>query len=136
MVFNSFMDKLCRMVFLKETVTLPTNYYLGFSTTAPTSSGGNISEPSTSAGYKRVLLSNLKSDGDGIAYNEADIDCGEATSAWGTLSWCILYDGADSGASPLSAAKMVKTITVDAGETLKLKAGNVKLFFGEAQVTT
>lgn len=35
--------------------TLPTQYYIGLSTTAPTITGTNVSEPS-GAGYSRVEL--------------------------------------------------------------------------------
>lgn len=131
MVFNAFMDDLCRLVFMKETVALPEKYMLGFSTTAPSSDGSNITEPGEGSGYNRVELTALTTDGDGIAYNSEEIDCGEAETNWGTLTWCILYD---TDGTPLSAGQMTKPVTVDAGETLKLKIGNVRLFFGEAQV--
>lgn len=131
MVFNAFMDKLCRMVFLKESVELPEKYVLGFSTTVPNASGGNITEPASGSGYTRIELTDLTTDGDGIAYNSKEIDCGEAVTDWGTLTWCVLYDG---DGTPLSAGQMTKAITVDAGETLKLKVGNVRLYFGEAKV--
>lgn len=132
MVFSTFMDKLCRIVFLKETAELPSTYYLGFSTTAPTSDGANISEPN-GVGYGRVALTNLATSGNGVVSNADEIDCGEASGSWGTLTWCILFDS-QTGGNPLSAAQMSKPITVDEGETLKLKAGNIKLYFGEAQV--
>ena len=131
MVFNDFMDKLCRLVFLKESVSLPEKYVLGFSTTAPNANGGNITEPGSGTGYARIDLTDLATDGDGIAYNATEIDCGEALADWGTLAWSVLYDG---NGNALSAGQMSKPITVDAGETLKLKVGNVKLYFGEAKV--
>ena len=102
MVFTNFKEKLCRSVFLHEEVTLPEGFILGFSKTEPNEDGSNITEPSEGWGYSRVALANLKM-GDNVVFNDADIEYARATSSWGQLTWCVLYDQDGPGASLLTA---------------------------------
>ena len=46
----------------KETPALPSEYYIGLSSTAPNISGGNVTEPLSNSGYKRVKLENLSGE--------------------------------------------------------------------------
>ena len=130
MVFTNFKEKLCRSVFLHEEVTLPEGFILGFSKTEPNKDGSNITEPSEGCGYSRVPLANLKM-GNNIVFNGADIEYAKATSSWGRLTWCVLYD---QDGNALSAQELEKPIVVDVDETLMLKTGDVKLWFGESMV--
>lgn len=50
----------------KETPALPSEYYIGLSSTAPNISGGNVTEPLSNSGYKRVKLENLSEPADGV----------------------------------------------------------------------
>ena len=62
---------------------LPTTYYIGLSSTAPTLEGGNVTEPSGSGtGYARVQLNSLTSPTDGVINNSAAISFPESISDW------------------------------------------------------
>lgn len=70
----------------KETPALPSEYYIGLSSTAPNISGGNVTEPLSNSGYKRVKLENLSEPADGVITNEQAISFDESTANWGTMS--------------------------------------------------
>ena len=58
---------------------LPTTYYIGLSSTAPTAEGTNVTEPSGSGtGYRRVQLTSLTTPEDGVINNSAAF----TESAW------------------------------------------------------
>ena len=45
----------------KEAPAIPTQYYIGLSSSTPAIDGSGVNEPSTDAGYQRLLLTNLSS---------------------------------------------------------------------------
>lgn len=102
----------------------PVNYYVGLSTTAPTETGANITEPSSDVGYARILVDSLGVSQDGRVENKNIIDFGKATGEWGKVTHAVLFDGAGSGAnmiwcSPLSAAQTISkdnTLIFNTGE--------------------
>lgn len=81
----------------KETPALPSEYYIGLSSTAPNISGGNVTEPLSNSGYKRVKLENLSEPADGVITNEQAISFDESTANWGTMSHFVIYDALEAG---------------------------------------
>ena len=81
----------------KETPALPSEYYIGLSSTAPNISGGNVTEPLSNSGYKRVKLENLSEPTDGVITNEQAISFDESTANWGTMSHFVIYDALEAG---------------------------------------
>lgn len=77
-------------------ITLPTQYYIGLSTTAPTVTGTNVSEPS-GAGYSRVELTTLGKPSGGVVTNTASVDFPESTASWGTVTYFVIYDALTGG---------------------------------------
>lgn len=80
--------------------TAPATYYVALSTTAPTNTGTNVTEPSGGA-YARVAVTNnatnfpaasgrAKSNGTVVTFPTA-------TASWGTISHFALYDAATGG---------------------------------------
>lgn len=78
----------------------PAAYYVGLSTTTPTNTGTNVTEPST-GGYARVAVTNnatnwpaasgrSKSNGTAITFPTP-------TASWGTVTHFVLYDAASGG---------------------------------------
>ena len=53
----------------KTSPEIPSNYYIGLSTSAPNVNGTNVNEPSTSAGYARVKLTTLSEPASGVVTN-------------------------------------------------------------------
>ena len=81
----------------KETPALPSEYYIGLSSTAPNISGSNVTEPLSNSGYKRVKLENLSEPADGVIANEQAISFDESTANWGTMSHFVIYDALEAG---------------------------------------
>lgn len=112
----------------KKTPALPEQYYIGLSTSAPEMDGTGVTEPSASAGYKRVLLDSLSEPATGVVSNEADINFEESTANWGTVTHFVIYDAETVGGGnllmygTLSTPRSVETATV-----MTIKAGYLKL---------
>lgn len=100
----------------KETPALPSEYYIGLSSTAPNISGGNVTEPLSNSGYKRVKLENLSEPADGVITNEQAISFDESTANWGTMSHFVIYDQLEGGNllmyDNLSTARNVEAATI------------------------
>lgn len=112
----------------KTNPDIPTQYYIGLSTTTPAIDGTGASEPSTDAGYKRLPLTNLSEPTDGLVTNENDINFDESTASWGTITHYVIYDSfaADSGNlliyGTLSTPRSVEKDTI-----MTIKSGYLKL---------
>ena len=126
---NFFLDCVAGNVFrTKTTPAIPTSYYIGLSTTAPTVSGTNVDEPSIDAGYARVQLTTLSEPVDGVVTNEQAINFNESTASWGTISHFVIFDSptVDSGNllmyGELSTPRSVETATI-----MTIKEGYLKL---------
>lgn len=112
-----FLNRVAGNLFRTETSpAIPTEYYIGLSTTEPTMSGTNVSEPSTSAGYGRVLLENLSTPVNGVVTNTANINFEESTASWGTVTHFVIYDAEINGNllmyGALSTPRVVEAATV------------------------
>lgn len=112
-----FLNRVAGNLFRTEiSPAIPTEYYIGLSTTEPTMSGTNVSEPSTSAGYGRVLLENLSAPVNGVVTNTANINFEESTTSWGTVTHFVIYDAEINGNllmyGALSTPRVVEAATV------------------------
>lgn len=112
-----FLNRVAGNLFRTETSpAIPTEYYIGLSTTEPTMSGTNVSEPTSSAGYSRVLLNNLSTPTNGVVTNTANINFEESTASWGTITHFVIYDAEIGGNllmyGALSTPRVVEAATV------------------------
>lgn len=117
MTTTYFLNSIMGNVFGSKTnPTLPTNYYIGLSTSAPTIAGGNVSEPAGSAGYARVRLTGLSEPNNGTITNGSAISFEESTADWGTVTYFVIYDAPTGGNllmyDALTASRTVETATV------------------------
>ena len=127
MVTTYFLNNIMGNVFKTQmNPALPSSYYLGLSTSTPTVTGGNVSEPATSKGYARIQLTNLSAPSNGVILNTADIAFPESTSSWGTVTYFVVYDSSTGGNlllyEPLSSARVVES-----GTTVAIKSNKFKL---------
>lgn len=112
----------------KENPAIPAQYYIGLSSTTPAIDGSGVNEPSSDAGYKRLLLSSLGEPTDGLVTNEQDINFDESTANWGTITHYVIYDSptTDDGNllmyGELSTPRSVETATI-----MTIKSGYLKL---------
>lgn len=112
-----FLNRVAGNLFRTETSpAIPTEYYIGLSTTEPTMAGANVSEPSSSAGYGRVLLDSLGAPVNGVVTNTANINFEESTSSWGTVTHFVIFDAEIDGNllmyGALSTPRVVEAATV------------------------
>ena len=110
----------------KETPALPSEYYIGLSSTAPNISGGNVTEPLLNSGYKRVKLENLSEPADGVITNEQAISFDESTANWGTMSHFVIYDALEAG-NLLMYDTLSTPRNVEAATIVTIKANSLTL---------
>ena len=110
----------------KETPALPSEYYIGLSSTAPNISGGNVTEPLSNSGYKRVKLENLSEPADGVITNEQAISFDESTAHWGTMSHFVIYDALEAG-NLLMYDTLSTPRNVEAATIVTIKANSLTL---------
>lgn len=110
----------------KETPALPSEYYIGLSSTAPNISGGNVTEPLSNSGYKRVKLENLSEPADGVITNEQAISFDESTANWGTMSHFVIYDALEAG-NLLMYNTLSTPRNVEAATIVTIKANSLTL---------
>lgn len=110
----------------KETPALPSEYYIGLSSTAPNISGGNVTEPLSNSGYKRVKLENLSEPADGEITNEQAISFDESTANWGTMSHFVIYDALEAG-NLLMYDTLSTPRNVEAATIVTIKANSLTL---------
>lgn len=110
----------------KETPALPSEYYIGLSSTAPNISGGNVTEPLSYSGYKRVKLENLSEPADGVITNEQAISFDESTANWGTMSHFVIYDALEAG-NLLMYDTLSTPRNVEAATIVTIKANSLTL---------
>ena len=110
----------------KTSPALPTEYYIGLSTSAPVIDGTGVTEPMAEDGYARVKLTALGEPVDGVVSNTGTISFPESEKSWGTVTHFVVYDGLADGNllmyGPLNTPRMVEPQT-----TMIIKPGFLKL---------
>ena len=112
----------------KENPAIPAQYYIGLSSTTPAVDGSGVKEPSSDAGYNRLLLSSLGEPTDGLVTNEQDINFDESTANSGTITHYVIYDSptTDDG-NLLMFGELSTPRRVDTATIMTIKAGYLKL---------
>lgn len=119
-------------VFRTSTGTsIPTNYYIGLSSTAPTAAGGNVTEPATSgSGYARVALTSLTAPEDGVINNSSAINFPESTADWFPASapatYYVIFD-AQSGGNLLMYNQLTTSRVIETNTIATIKANSLYL---------
>lgn len=105
---------------------IPNAYYVGLSTTEPMLDGSNVSEPSLSNGYSRVLLADLSDPASGVVTNASIVRFPESTGSWGKITHYVVYDGA-TGGNLLMYGTLPSARTIETETEVIIKAGYLKL---------
>ncbi len=119
-----------------DDATLPTNYYIGLTTSEPSVDGIISGEPDTGTGtgYQRQLL-NLVRNNDGVVENKDAIEFSESASNWGTMKYYIVCDApkeeAENG-NLLFYGALEEARTIESGTTFTIKAGGMKITLKDA----
>lgn len=99
-ISDTYANNLLDVAFGKSASSWPSVVYIGLSTTTPTNTGTNVTEP-TGNGYARVAVPNdathwpaassrAKANGGPVTFTAA-------TGSWGTITHFVMYDAASSG---------------------------------------
>lgn len=129
-----FLNTIAGNVFKSQTTpALPARFYIGLSTTTPNLDGTNTTEPNTAGtAYQRIELTSLTVPTNGEVTNANVLQWAEATGTWGALTYLVVFDATtggnllwydrirDTNGNPI-------TLSVGAGATLSIKAGDVEL---------
>lgn len=110
----------------KTTPAIPTEMWIGLSTTAPNINGTNVSEPAASAGYTRVKLDMLSAPSTGVVTNTANIDFNESTASWGIITHFVIYD-AQNGGNLLQYGALSTPRSVETATFMTIKTGYLNL---------
>lgn len=105
--------------------SIPTQYYIGLSTTVPTVSGGNVTEPTDSA-YQRVLLNSLSEPESGVITNTTAVEMPESVNDWGTCTHFVIYDAQTNG-NLLMYNALDKPRVVQSGTQVNFRSGGIVL---------
>lgn len=107
---------------------IPSNYYIGLSTSAPNVNGTNVNEPPTSAGYARVKLTTLSEPASGVVTNTQAINFDESTASWGTITHFVIYDSDTVGSGNLLMYGVLSTPrSVETATIMTIKEGYLNL---------
>ncbi len=128
MVSTYFLNCIMGNVFKsKVSPALPTKFYLGLSTSAPTLTGGGITEPSSTTGYKRVAVtSSLSVPTDGVISNKSEISFPRSSASWGTITHFVLFD-AETGGNFLLSESLTKSRLIEDSTIVILETGKLKI---------
>lgn len=112
----------------KTNPAIPSSYYIGLSITAPNVNGTNVTEPSESAGYKRVALTTLSEPASGVVTNTQAINFNESTASWGTITHFVIYDSEEVGSGNLLMYGVLSTPrSVETATIMTIKEGYLSL---------
>lgn len=112
-------------------ISLASTCYIGLSTTTPTATGSDFTEPDIDNGYSRVLIGNYNqsntqsmaaaSEGS-ISNTNNIIFFPEATSSWGTITHFGIFNN-KTGGIPIMWGTLSTSINVPAGYIPIFRAG-------------
>lgn len=117
----------------KATWTAPTAIYVGLSSTTPTKSGGNVTEPSGGA-YARVNITAAQFDSASSSSTATNVDKSfpQATADWLSavnLTNLVIYDASTSG-NFLGFKALTLARPVLNGDTAKILSGDFTITIG------
>ncbi|MDR0957928.1 MAG: hypothetical protein LBM16_01800 [Clostridiales bacterium] len=118
--------------------TFPSEYYLGFSTTAPAEDGTGVSEP-TQLSYARKPIGTWEAQTEpGVAKNLNSIVFNETTGAWGTLTHLVIFDALTEGNLLMSCELAIPRIINQENMTLTAPIRSITIAQegGESEVQT
>ena len=115
--------------------------YIGLSTTQPSMSGGNITEPK-SASYRRTLIAYKPSSGSAITYfgqatsnvegtafevsNNKEIHFNEALDTWEACTHFVIFDS-ETGGNALYIGELANPISPTANKVPLIRIGDLKI---------
>jgi hypothetical protein len=119
---DTFETTVLKWTFTTDSVTRPTNWYLGLFTSDPTDAGTGTEISGN--GYTREAVT-FSVTGD-TATNTAAIEFDAATASWGTVSHVGVFDAASSG-NLIAHSSLTTAKAVSAGDILRVPTGDLDI---------
>jgi len=104
----------------------PTTCFIGLSKTTPTTSGGNVTEPASSAGYKRMQLTQLGTPNNAQVQNSDIIFFPESLDSWGTITHFCIY-ASESATTPYFFGELTTAVEIPAERVPIFRANALKI---------
>ena len=125
---TTFLNRIIGNLFGTQTAPpLPTQYWLGLSSTAPGIDGTGVTEPSSvGTGYSRVRLVSLSAPSNGTISNTAAVSFDESTMQWGTMTHYVIYD-APTGGNLLMFGLLTISRAVEQNTVITIRAGELTI---------
>lgn len=101
-------------------------YYIGLSTTTPTVSGGNFTEPASSTGYRRIQMENMGTASDGQIENTDYFFHFEALSDIGTVTHFGIFT-TSSASTPIFWGELNTPLEITTGKVPLIRTGDLKI---------
>ena len=112
----------------KTTPALPTDYYVGLSTTQPSADGSGITEPLASAGYARVKVTSFSTPSNGVVTNASSVEFPDSTASWGTITHFVIFDSGTRGSgNALMYGALDEPRTVEKASVMTFRTGGITL---------
>lgn len=129
-ISDTYIGNLLDVAFGAQASTFPATLYLGLSTTTPTNSGTNVTEPA-SFGYTRVSVPNNNTywpntGTDRTKQNGIAIVFPTATGSWGTITHFVIYS-AISGGNFIAWGELTTPIAVGDTVTPVFAVGDITI---------
>ena len=118
---NTYETIVLKFAFNADSVTRPTNWYLGLFTSNPGEGGGT---EISGNGYTRKAVT-FTVTGD-TATNSGAVEFDVATGSWGTISHVAVFD-ASSGGAQIAYAALTAAKAIDTGDVLRFPVGDVDI---------
>jgi hypothetical protein len=100
-ISDDYANNLLDIAFGSVMSLFPTNFYLALSSTTPTNSGGNITEPSGFAYARLAIPNDITNWGPAVTRGTTNLltcTMATATGSWGTMTHFMLMDTLTTGA--------------------------------------
>lgn len=105
-------------------------FYIGLSSTTPTTAGGNVTEPAGN-GYERVQITGFSQANNGVISNTSAIMFPRSTGTWfpanALATHWVLFDGADANAHVLSAGALETPIGIWKNTEVTIATGEITI---------
>lgn len=123
-----FLNQIMGNVFkTKTSPALPSGFYLGLSTTAPTPEGACTEPEAAGTGYSRVNITSLLDvPADGVVKNKSLISFPESTADWGTATHYVVYD-ASVGGNLLFYGELGNSRAIEANTIVTIKPNELTI---------
>jgi 2-keto-4-pentenoate hydratase len=113
------------------------DFYLGLSSTLPTASGGNVTEPSKDYNYSRVLVGGFTEPDEGAVKNINALTFPKSTGVWfeptAKAKYWVLFDGEASSAHLLSSGLLDEAKTVETNTVITIEAETLSVTLTDYQ---